>query len=281
MRLISRSFFLLCIAVVASLTSIVTPARANNFEVAVVPFMAPTAINNNWAPFIAQLEKITGHHFQLRVYDQFSQFEDEFRAGVPDFVYLNPFHEVMANRAQGYIPLIRDDSSKLKAILVVEEGGPIQTLNDLEGKAVAFASPNAFAPLYLRALLKEKEKISIRPVFVSSPQNAYRHVLTGDAAAGGGILPLLQREPPAVQDRLRVLYTTPGVASHPFAAHPRVSEKIRRQVQSAFMQMATDPVAHKLLEAILMRQPVVADFSRDYAPLEQLHLDRYMTRGSE
>jgi len=261
-------------------TILVSPAPAQQvFKVAIVPLMAPAAINHNWGPLLARLQKVTGHRFDLHVYDQFSQFEDEFKAGIPDFVYLNPYHAVMAKQAQGYIPLVRDSSEQLTAILVVLADGAIRQVGDLDGKAVAFASPNAFAPLYLRALLTEKEKVTIRPVFVSSPQNAYRHVLTGDADAGGGILPLLQKEPAAVQARLRVLYTTPGVAPHPLAAHPRVPETIRRQVQQAILDMARDPEGKKLLEAILIKQPIVADFARDYAPLEQLHLDRYMTHS--
>jgi len=273
-------FCRLVIALLAGLSVWITPAHAQQiFKVAIVPFMAPTVMNRNWAPVLAHLEKMTGQQFELHVYDQFAQFEDEFKAGVPDFVYLNPYHAVMARQAQGYLPLVRDNSELLTAILVVLADGPIRHVSELDGKAVSFASPNAFAPLYLRALLTEKEKVTIRPVFVSSPQNAYRHVLTGDAAAGGGILPLLQKEPPAVQARLRVLYTTPGVASHPIVAHPRVPEAIRHQVQQAILDMARDPEAKKLLDVILVKQPIAADYVRDYAPLEKLHLDRYMTRS--
>lgn len=256
----------------------IPPAMTKDtFTVAIVPLMAPTVINQNWGPFLRHLEKVTGHQFELRVYDQFDQFEREFKAGVPDFVYLNPYHAVMAKHAQGYIPLVRSNNEPLTAILVVQADGVVHQLRDLEGKTVAFASPNAFAPLYLRALLNEKEKITIRPAYVSSPQNAFRHVLTGDAAAGGGILPLLQKEPAAVQSRLKVLYTTPGVAPHPVAAHPRVPAAIRHQVQQAMLGMARNPETQKLLDAILIKQPIPAEYERDYAPLEQLHFDRYMT----
>ncbi len=266
-----------------ALLAVCTPPAAAQqvFKVAIVPLMAPTVVNRNWGPLLLHLEKVTGHRFELRVYDQFAQFEGEFKDGIPDFAYLNPYHAVMARQAQGYIPLVRDDSELLSVILVVLADSPVQKLGDLEGQAVAFASPNAFAPLYLRALLTEKEKVTIRPVFVSSPQNAFRHVLTGDAAAGGGILPLLKKEPAAVQDRLKVLYTTPGVAPHPFAAHPRVPEAIRRQVQQAMLDLAGNPEGKKLLEPVLMKQPVAAEFARDYGPLEQLHLERYMLRSPE
>lgn len=250
-----------------------------SFKVSIVPLLAPTVISRNWTPLILQLEKLTGHRFELRVYDQFSQFEGEFKSGLPDFIFLNPYHAVIAKQAQGYIPLVRDNSQLLSALLVVLTESKINQIQDLEGKTIAFASPNAFASLYLRALLAEKEKINIHPVYVGNPQNAYRHVLAGDAEAGGGILPILQKEPEAVQTRLKVIYTTPEVAPHPVVAHPRLPENIRSQVQQALLDMAKDPGGKKLLEAVMINQPIAADYVRDYAPLEKLHFDRYTTHS--
>lgn len=150
----------------------------DSFSVAIVLLMAPTVIDQNWGPFLRHLEKLTGHQFALRAYDQFDQFERAFKAGVPDFVYLNPYHAVMAKHAQGYIPLVRSNNEPLTAILVAQADGAAHQLRDLEGKAVAFASPNAFAPLYLRAWLNEKEKSLSGWSKVSNPQAEYERDYT-------------------------------------------------------------------------------------------------------
>ena len=43
-----------------------------------------------------------------------------------------------------------------------------------------------------------------------------------------------------MRDKLQVLYETPGAAPHPFAAHPRVPEAVRKRVTAAFLKQASD-----------------------------------------
>ncbi len=149
-------------------------------------------------------------------------------------------------------------------------------LSDLNHKPVAFPSVAAFgASLYMRSLLIEKEKVSIHPRYVGTHQNTYRHVILGEAAAGGGVFATLKKEPAQVQARLRIIYTTPETAPHPFAAHPRVPAAVRTQIQQAIIQLADTPQGKSLLTAVQMSRPITADYARDYAPLEKLKLDRY------
>jgi len=257
--------------------SLATTARAEQvtFKLAVVPQFAATQVNHDWTPLLAALEQATGYHLQLTLYEQVQQFESELLQGVPDFVYLNPYHMVMANEAQGYRPLLRD-SDNLSGILVVRRDGPIKSLADLANATVAFPSPNALgASLYLRALLAETEKITVKPDYVGNHQTVYRQVLRGDAAAGGGVLRTLNKEPDAVREQLSILYSTPDVASHPFAAHPRVANEVVQKITDALLALGNDATGRKLLEAVLMPKPVRADYQRDYAQLGKLKLERY------
>jgi len=130
--------------------------------------------------------------------------------------------------------------------------------------------------LYMRALLAEQEKISITPNYLKTHSNVYRHVIMGEAAAGGGVNNTLKREPPEVQAQLRVLFETPGVASHPLVAHPRMPEGLRQAVTNTLLEMQNDPAGQKLLAAIQLPKPVKADYARDYQPLEKLKLEKYV-----
>jgi phosphonate transport system substrate-binding protein len=245
------------------------------YTLSVVPQYTPLDIGSRWSPLLARLEKETGISLQLRVLEHIPKFETDFLAGLPDFVYLNPWHEVMAMKAQGYLPLVRG-GDPLNGILVVDRQGPIKRLADLYGKTLAFPSPNAFgASLYMRALLKEKENLEFTPSYVGTHQNVYRHVLLGEAAAGGGIAATLEKEPAAVQVRLAVLYTTPGVPSHPLAAHPRVPAEVRDRVAAALLRLDRDPEGRKLMQAVELDRTLAVDYSRDYAPLEKLQLGQY------
>ncbi|MDP2833360.1 MAG: phosphate/phosphite/phosphonate ABC transporter substrate-binding protein [Pseudomonadota bacterium] len=245
------------------------------YTLSVVPQFTPVDIGLRWSPLLAYLEKEAGVSLQLRVQERIPKFETDFLAGVPDFVFLNPWHAVMAMKAHGYVPLVRG-GDMLNGILVVDRTGPIKRLADLDGKTLAFPSPNAFgASLYLRALLAEKENVTFRTTYVGTHQNVYRHVLLGEAAAGGGVGATLDKEPAGMQSRLAVLYTTPGVPSHPLAAHPRVSAEVRARLAAALLKLDRDPAGRKLLAAVELDRTQAADYARDYAPLEKLKLGQY------
>ena len=251
-------------------------ASATAYTIAIVPQFTPLDIGLRWTPLLDRLKQETGVALQIRAHDSIPNFEAEFLRGIPDFVLLNPYHMVMAAKAQGYRPLLRS-SQPLSGVLVVDGRGGINALGDLKGAAIAFPAPNAFgASLYMRALLTEKEKLAFTPAFVGTHQNVYRSVVYGDAQAGGGAVTTLAKEPAGVQGRLKVLYRTPGTASHPLAVHPRVPDEVVDKVVRALLHMASDPDGRKLLDQVDLKDVVTADYARDYAPLELLKLERYV-----
>ncbi|MBU1664871.1 MAG: phosphate/phosphite/phosphonate ABC transporter substrate-binding protein [Gammaproteobacteria bacterium] len=245
------------------------------YTLSVVPQFTPVDIGLRWSPVLAYLEKEAGVSLQLRVMEHIPKFESDFLAGVPDFVFLNPYHAVMAMKAHGYVPLLRG-GDLLNGILVVDRNSQIKRLADLNDKTLAFPSPNAFgASLYMRALLAEKENITFKTTYVGTHQNVYRHVLLGEAAAGGGVGATLAKESAAMRSRLTVLYSTPGVPSHPLAAHPRVPAEVRERLTAALLKLDHDPAGRKLLAAVELDRTQAADYARDYAPLEKLKLGQY------
>lgn len=95
---------------------IVTAEDKKSFLFAVMPEIPPVTVHKIWTPFVEKLSKETGINIQLKVYETFPQFEEDLFHGVPDFVFLCPFYVTMAKKKQGYIPLIRNESS-LEGIL--------------------------------------------------------------------------------------------------------------------------------------------------------------------
>ncbi|MDE2158443.1 MAG: phosphate/phosphite/phosphonate ABC transporter substrate-binding protein [Burkholderiales bacterium] len=253
-------------------------APTATYTISVVPQFTAVEIDHDWTPVLARLAQETGYHFKLEVSASIPKFETSVLAGGPDFAYLNPYHEVMARRAQGYIPLVRG-SKPLQGILVVRKDAAIHSVADLEGQSIAFPAPNAFgASLWMRALLSGRYKLHFTPTYVRTHSNCYLHVATGRTAACGAIARTLAEQPPEVQSALRVLFQTPGVPPHPLAAHPRVPPAVRERVAQALLGMARDAPGQALLKDIEMNQPVRADYARDYAPLERFGLEKYVVR---
>lgn len=259
------------------------PARAEpgkaSYTLAVVPQFRTEEIHRDWTPVLERLRAETGASFSLRLAADIPRFEESVLAGESDFAYMNPYHQVMARRAQGYIPLVRD-STLLTGMLLVRKDDPIRSVKELDGKEVAFPAPNAFgASLWMRALLAEREKIRIVPAYVKTHSNAYRHAATGRSAAAGGIAATWAEEPEELRAALRVLLETPGVAPHPLSAHPRVPDAIRRAVAASLLGMARDAAGQALLKGIQLSAPVAADYARDYQPLEKFGLEKYVVRA--
>lgn len=274
-----KFFWVLAAASLAGFLAIaqINAAEKDVYIFSVVPQFTPAEINRSWTPVVEKLSRATGRRFEIKIYPGYRQFEAAFMNGEIDLAYLNPYYAVMAKRAQGYIPLLRDDANRLIGLIVVRRDSTIQSIQELNGKELAFPSPNAFATsLYPRALLADQEKISIIPRYVSTHSNVYRHVILGEAIAGGGVSHTLKRESPEVQAQLRVLYETPGVPSHPLVAHPRMPEGLRQAIKNTLIEMHNDPAEQKLLTDILMPKPVEADYARDYQPLEKLKLEKYV-----
>jgi phosphonate transport system substrate-binding protein len=279
-----RAWFWLASLTVVSFWSLMQPRHAHAappaelpvYSVHVVPQFQPMEIHCTWGPLLARLGQEMGVRFELKTPKDIPAFESEFKAGTPDFAYMNPYHAVMARKAQGYIPLVRD-VTPLSGLVVVRKDDPIQSIKELQGKDIAFPAPNAFgASLWIRALLSETHHIAFKASYAKTHTNAYRQTLAGRTAASGGIRATLDREPEEVRQQLRVLFETPAVPSHPLSAHPRVAPAVRLALQKAMERLSQDDAGKALLRDMLMPRPVKADYGRDYQPLERLQLERYV-----
>jgi len=243
------------------------------FTVAVVPQYPKLVIHRNWMPLLNYLSEKTGITLQLQHYQNITQFGDDLNKGAIDFAYMNPYQAVMARKSQGYIPLVKDGAKKLQGIIVVQQDSPIQSINELNGQHVAFPSPNAFAAsLFTQALLAE-QGIKVIPEYVTTHANVYRHVILKKVAAGSGVHRTLNRESDSVKKQLRIIFETPGSAPHPLGVHPRVAKEIQQAISAAIIELAKDADNHHLLDAVQIPKPELANYERDYMPLEKLKFE--------
>jgi phosphonate transport system substrate-binding protein len=245
------------------------------YVVSVVPQLPASETYSHWAPLLEAVGLATKQCFTLSISKSIPDFETELLAGTPDFSYMNPYHQVMVHRRQAYRPLVAD-ATPLTGILVVRRDSGIHKLEDLNGKSLAFPSPNAFAAsLVTRAILSQRG-IDIKPTYVKTHSNVYRSVLQADVVAGGGINTTLLREPEALQGQLKVLFESNGYRAHPFSAHPRVPAPLQESVRKAFIAYASTEAGKTVMNKAQMPQPVAVDYGRDYLPLEQMKIESFV-----
>jgi phosphonate transport system substrate-binding protein len=187
---------------------------------------------------------------------------------------MNPYHLLKAHRSQGYAPLVRDRAN-LRGILVVRGESPIQSPSELNGKLVAFPSPNALgASLLMRADLSRLFHADVTPLYVKTHNSVYLHVVKGLADAGGGVEKTLEEQKGPIRDALRVLYTSRDIPSHPIAAHQRVPKGDAEKVRRALIEIAATAEGRELLAKIPMKQPVSTSLE-DYTTMMDWGLESY------
>ncbi|MFA9218486.1 MAG: phosphate/phosphite/phosphonate ABC transporter substrate-binding protein, partial [Sphingomonadaceae bacterium] len=245
---------------------------------AIVPQLTPVELLRNWSAILQQLGK-AGIDCQLVLYPDIAKFEVEFLRGQADFVYLNPYHMVMAHERHAYQPLLHDKRA-LEGLLLTQADGPVSRIEQLQQQRISFPSANAFAAsLYLRALLERQHHVGFQAHYAQNHRNALRQVLTGDSAACGVVATTFESETADVKARLRVLLRTPAVAPHPIAAHPRVPLATRQRLSDTLLHFANTEAGQPLMQAIAMPHPVAADYRSDYAPLLKLHIEHYVVNA--
>jgi phosphonate transport system substrate-binding protein len=241
----------------------------------VVPQFQTRQLFAIWQPVVDALERRTGLKFQLVTTLSVEEYEREVAAGRYDFIYINPYMMPIVGDKPGYIPIVRD-GKPLRGILVVRKDGPIQRVEDLQGKTLAVPSMTALgASLLLRAELDRRFNVTPLPLVAKTHSSVFLHVINGLADAGGSVQKALSEQEPRIRDSLKVLHQTVDVPSHPLAVHPRVPAAVRERVRQAFLDMAADESDRKLLAEIPMQAATAAHLA-DYEVLRGLKLEKYL-----
>lgn len=246
------------------------------YQFDVVPQLPAAKIYSTWSPLLQRVGEDAGLCFELRVSTSIPEFEQKFLKGESEFVFLNPYHAVLAYQKKKYQPLLADSEDLLTGILVVRADSPIQSLDELKGKNISFPAPNAFAASLLIRAEMAKKKIDITPVFVKTHSNVYRSVIGKDALAGGGVNNTLNNEAQEVQQQLRVLYETSAYTPHPIATHPAIPTAVRERFLKAVLKLTHDAQGRKLLEGINLQKPQAVNYAKHYKPLESLQLEKFL-----
>jgi len=253
-------------------------AQTQSYTFGIVPQFEVRKLHGIWQPILNYLEKETAYSFKIKGSPTISAFEQELLQGEFDFAYMNPFHIILANEQQGYMPLIRDVGKTLHGVLVVNTNSGINEISQLQGKTIAFPAPNALgASLLMRQELLDMFNLKIKPEYVKTHDSVYLNVLMGQASAGGGVEKTLRRQKPEYQAALKIIHKTREVAPHTLAVHPGVPETVKEAVKAALIKLGQSPEGKALLAKIPIKKLGSATMA-DYLPLKELGLERFYVK---
>ena len=225
-----------------------TPQEVYTFLIG--PTQSATELAKNWTPVMQYLTEKSGISLQFKTSKDIPTFHQQMQEGIYDFAYISPYYYLVSHKSVGYTAFAREKNGKLLGILVVKKGGAIQNVGQLNGKTVAFPAANAIAATWLPMHMLQQNNATVTPQYVNSMESVYRSVAKGLFPAGGGTMQTLTALDSKVRDQLQVLWTSEPLPPFTFAVHPRIPKDVVAKLQSAMVEMDTNPQGYALLKAI-------------------------------
>jgi phosphonate transport system substrate-binding protein len=165
-----------------------------------------------------------------------------------DFQYTNHFFTPERDRL-GYKVIARPAGPGIRSQIVVPEDSPIQTLQDLNGKDVAFVTPDGFTGYWLPmdALLRAKVKVNV--VFTGNQEASSAQLNVNKVAAAGVNSSVMARYARRESFAYRALWTSEIYQDLCIMAYSKVPADKVAAVRAALINMVQDQEGRKVLEA--------------------------------
>lgn len=228
------------------------------------------------APAVEYMRDVLAPHgvkeIKVEVTASTVQMGDWLLAGKVHIFSSTPFPVLEIARRTGLEPTLHGVPSALQqSIFVVKKSSPIQGLDALAGKTLAFtmtfSSPGYFVPaVHLRAmgyaLDRPREKRSVKTVFSGSAINSLYWVYFDRADVGVVGRESLDEVGGRLRDELRVIGETKPFPGFLMMVSPTLSERSREVIQHWLVNFHRDEQGAKILQqyyACLRLEPLPAD----------------------
>ncbi len=130
---------------------------------------------------------------------------------------------------------------------MVPADSPIQRIEDLEGRTVVFAGPEAFIGYKVTYGELLARGISVKVEFGGNQNAAFAQLFAGRAQASGSNSMLVDGYASREQRKFRVLWTSEPYHDLALMASSKVPEKDVKAVAQAFFGMRQDPAGREIL----------------------------------
>jgi phosphonate transport system substrate-binding protein len=201
-----------------------------------------------WNPILTFASRKSGVPLELKLAKTAQEGNANAEAGAYAFLYTNHFFTPERDRL-GYKVIARPAGPGIRSQIVVPVDSPIQSLQDLKGKEVAFVSRDGFTGYWLPfdALLRAKVDVSV--VFTGNQEASSAQLRVNKVAAAGVNSSVMARYGRRESFEYRALWTSEIYQDLCIMANPKVPTDRVAAVKGALIDMASDPEGQKILEA--------------------------------
>jgi phosphonate transport system substrate-binding protein len=201
-----------------------------------------------WNPILTYVSRNSGVPLELRMAKTAKEGNAIAEKGGYDFLYTNHFFTPERDRL-GYRVIARPAGPGIRSQIVVPKDSDIQSLQELEGKEIAFPSPDGFTGYWLPMDALLKAKVNMKVVFTGNQEASFTQLRVRKVAAAGVNSTVMARYGRREGFEYRALWTSDLYNDLCIMANPRVPKDKVAAVRNAFVNMAKDPEGYKVLRA--------------------------------
>jgi len=201
-----------------------------------------------WNPILTYVSKTSGVPLELRLTKTAKDGNATAEAGKYDFLYTNHFFTPERDRL-GYKVIARPAGPGIRSQIVVPVDSPIRSLQDLEGKEVAFVTPDAFAGYWLPMDALLRTKVNVKVVFTGNQEASSAQLKVNKIAAAGVNSSVMARYGRRESFTYRALWTSETYQDLCIMANPKVPAAKVAAVKAAFINMVKDEEGRQILQA--------------------------------
>lgn len=181
-------------------------------------------------------------------------------SGKTDIGFLNPAGYVTA-KEKGYadvlLKALRHGSDSYRAQFVVLKDSPIQSIDDIKGKKIAFVDPQSTSGyIYPSVVLKEHgidPETDVQATMAGGHDKAILALLRGDvdvAVSFDDARTIVEKTDPDVMNKTRILAYTENIPNDTVSVRADMPEEWKTKIKDAFLAIAEDPEGKQVIQDI-------------------------------
>ncbi len=201
-----------------------------------------------WNPILSYVSQKSGVPLELRLAKTAQEGNAIAERGGYAFLYTNHFFTPERDRL-GWRVIARPAGPGIRSQIVVPQDSAIQSLRDLEGKDIAFPTPDGFTGYWLPMDALLKAGVNVKPVFVGNQEASFAQLRIKKVASAGVNSTVMARYGRREGFEYRALWTSDIFNDLCIMANPKVPKEKITAVRDAFVNMANDAEGRKILQS--------------------------------
>jgi phosphonate transport system substrate-binding protein len=202
-----------------------------------------------WNPILSYVSSVSGVPLELRMGPTVQDTNAMMKRGDFDFVFTNHNFQSEFDRI-GFRVIARWGGEPIRCVIAVPEGSDVRDLRGLDGRRIAFPSPDAFVAYAVPLVTLREASVHFTEVFAGNQEGVLAQLKARRVDAGAVNSRFLRDYQARENVRFREISVSAGYPDLAVIAHPRGPAATVEKVRLALIGLKDDPRAAALRDQI-------------------------------